>query len=742
MTILPPSSSEHEPGAPVPAFGRLHEKIQRWIWDEQWKELRDLQELAVEPILSGERDVILSAATASGKTEAAFFPICTRILEREGTGVRALYVSPLKALINDQFRRLERLCERLDIPVHRWHGDVSSERKRRFLQHPGGILLITPESLEALFVVHGSQIARLFQPISYAVIDELHSFIGSERGRQLQSLLHRMEVAVKRRIPRVALSATLGDMKIAAEFLRPWHADEVQVITSAAGGGELRLIVRGFLTRRPEDTPEDEVTEDVHAIADQLFRTLRGSDNLIFANRRGEVELYADLLARKSERERVPNEFFAHHGSLAKELREDVEARLKKEIPGPVNVVCTSTLEMGIDIGSVRSVAQLGAPFSVASLRQRLGRSGRREGEPAILRAYVREEEVTDTTAPPQQIRAQLVQTIAIVSLLLEKWCEPPVRGKLHLSTLVQQLLSTIAQHGGVKPLDAYRVLCETGPFADISRAMFASLLRCLGYAEVVTQSSDGTLLLDRTGERVVNHYSFFTAFQTPEEFRLVNEGRTLGTLPVKNPLVEGAYLIFGGRRWRILSVDLEHKVADLAAAAGGRVPSFGDGAGFVHDRVRERMRELYESFEMPSFVDPRASELLVEGRTNFDRLGLRERRVIAWGRDAVLFPWAGDRVMNTTAVMMAKRGFEVAGLGVALLISRATPERILATLSDIVDEGPGDSVALARTVRNKAVEKYDEYLSEELLSATYASGMLDVQGMHRCLEASRRSMI
>ncbi|WP_434043920.1 MULTISPECIES: DEAD/DEAH box helicase [Sorangium] len=720
----------------------MHEKIQRWIWDEQWKKLRDLQEFAVEPILSGERDVILSAATASGKTEAAFFPICTRIVEGESTGVRALYVSPLKALINDQFRRLEQLCERLNIPVHRWHGDVSSERKKRFLQHPGGILLITPESLEALFVVHGSQITRLLQPISYAVIDELHSFIGSERGRQLQSLLHRMELAVKRRVPRVALSATLGDMKMAAEFLRPGHADEVHMITSAASGGELRLIVRGFLTRRLEGTPEDEVTEDVHAIADQLFRTLRGSDNLIFANRRGEVELYADLLARRSERERVPNEFFAHHGSLAKELREDVEARLKKEIPGPVSVVCTSTLEMGIDIGSVRSVAQLGAPFSVASLRQRLGRSGRREGEPAVLRAYVREEEVTDRTAPPQQIRAHLVQTIAIISLLLEKWCEPPVTGKLHLSTLVQQLLSMIAQYGGVRPLDAYRVLCETGPFTGISRAMFASLLRCLGQAEIVTQSSDGTLLLDRTGERVVNHYSFFTAFQTPEEFRLVNEGRTLGTLPVKNPLVEGAYVIFAGRRWQILSVDLDHKVVDLAAATGGRVPSFGDGGGFVHDRVRERMRELYGSFEIPSFLDARAGELLVEGRINFERLGLRERQVIAWGADAILFPWAGDRIMNTMTVMMTKRGFEVAGLGVALLVSRTTPERVSATLSEIFNEGPCDSASLAKTVTNKAVEKHDNYLSEDLLSAAYASGMLDVQAMHDRLEAIRQMTI
>jgi len=602
------------------------------------------------------------------------------------------------------------------------------------LEDPRGILLITPESLEALFVVHGQRIPSLFASIQHVVIDELHAFIGAERGRQLQSLLHRIEIAVQRRIPRAALSATLGDMDLAAEFLRPGRGAEVQRITSARGGGELRLMVRGYLTAQPRDGADEPATEDAHLIADHLFQALRGTDNLVFANRRADVELYADLLAQRSAREKVPNEFFAHHGNLSRELREDAEARLKKVIPGPVTVVCTSTLEMGIDIASMKSVAQIGAPSAVATLRQRLGRSGRREGEPAVLRVYVREEEVTASTPPEAQLRSELVQSLAVIRLLLDRWCEPPASGALHLSTLVQQVLSMIAQRGGVRALDAFRVLCDTGPFPAVTRPMFVALLRGLGQRELLTQDSDGTLLLGPRGEQLVNHHSFYAAFQTPDEYRLVCDGRTLGTLPMVEPLLEGMYLIFGGRRYHVIAVDEDRRIVDLVPAKGGRVPQFGSHGQLVHDRVRQEMRAIYESFEIPAFVDARARDLLVEARLNFERLGLRDRSLVAHGDDTLFFPWAGDRVMNTLLVQAAKLGFQVVQLGVALRFLGAPLHRVAAALRSVAREGFDDPVALARSVRNKMTEKYAPYLPEDLLCAEYASSMLDPAAASRCI--------
>ena len=736
MATSPPSGSDRSA-----AFERLHPSVQRWVWEQSWRELRDAQEAAVEPILAGDTDVIIAAATASGKTEAAFLPICSKLLDTgmEGSGVQVLYISPLKALINDQYGRLDALCERLELPVHRWHGDVPGSRKAKVLRQPGGVLLITPESLEALFVTHGSRIPGLFSRLAYVVVDELHSFIGVERGAQLQSLLHRLELALRRKTPRIGLSATLGDMSAAAEFLRPERADGVRLITSSDDGQELKLQLRGYVSAPPRLTDraaaalekagkqvemEDVVEEEKLTISEHLYNALHGTDNLIFANSRKQVETYADLLARICARRRVPNEFWPHHGSLSKELREHVEMRLKDRSL-PINAVCTSTLEMGIDIGSVASIAQVGAPISVSSLRQRLGRSGRR-GEAAVLRMYISEQEVTPQTPPSEALRAELVQGIAMVRLLLGRWYEPPGAGDMHLSTLVQQILSLVAQHGGVAAGAAHGALCGPGAFGGVDRGEFASLLRAMGQADLLMQAPDGTLLLGTVGERVVNHYSFYAAFATPEEYRLTSEGRNLGTLPIEYPLVEGAYLIFAGRRWRILSVDETQRVVDLARAAGGQAPRFGGTQAPVHDRVRREMLAVYRDDTIPGYLDATARMLLVEARDNFARYNVEERPVFSWGADSMLFLWAGDTVMNTVAVALAARGVEVGKDGLAISVHGHSVPQICRHLEALVRGGAPDGARLAATVANKMSEKYDWVLKGELLDAAYAARSLD----------------
>jgi len=739
------------------AFDRLHPSVQRWIWQQGWTELRDAQEAAVEPILAADADVIIAAATASGKTEAAFLPICSTLIDQDPAvpaGVQVLYVSPLKALINDQYDRLDELCEHLGVAVHRWHGDVPGSRKAKLLKDPHGILLITPESLEAIFVIHGPKVASLLGRLRYVVVDELHAFIGTERGAQLQSLLHRVELALRRRIPRIALSATLGDMTVAAEFLRPRRGHRTRLIVSRDDGQELKLQLRGYLATEPrldakavaameasgaEVDVEDVTGVDKLAMSEHLFATLRGTDNLVFANARREVEIYADLLARLSQRRRVPNEFWPHHGNLSKDLREHVEARLKDRSQ-PINVICTSTLEMGIDIGTMTSIAQLGAPPSVSSLRQRLGRSGR-AGGPAILRVYVAEAEVTAHTPPPDALRAQLVQSIAMVRLLLQRWYEPPGLDDLHLSTLTQQVLSVIAQHGGVRPAEAYSALCADGPFAKADQQAFTALLRSLGGADLIMQSSDGTLLLGPTGERIVNHYSFYAAFTTPEEYRLVSNGRTLGTLPIDYPLSEGALLIFAGRRWRVLSVDNDQRVVELTRATAGRPPLFSGTGAPVHDRVRQEMLAIYREPTLPAFLDATARDLLGEARANFARYQLDQRMLLPWGEDTLLFPWTGDRMLGTIAIALTSRGLEVSQDGIALTVAKRVPQEIREQLEVLTAEEPPDPRTLAPVVDNKRAEKYDWALSDELLNATYAARSLDPPGAWRAMRQMIRQM-
>lgn len=717
------------------AFTQLDPRIQKWIWEKGWSELRDVQELAVPVILKGASDVVLAAATASGKTEAAFLPMLTRLLAAGGGVI--IYISPLKALINDQWGRLEGLCEILEIPVYPWHGDISASRKRGFFRKPDGVVLITPESLESMLINHGSQLGSIAQHILYVAVDELHAFIGSERGKQLQSLLHRLEIAAKRYIPRVALSATLGEMRLAAEFLRPGGGQQTTIIESQDSSQELKLLVKGFVNSAPqveakEDAGrgdselEDLVTGGELAISEHLFAALRGRNNLVFPNSRRNVELFADLLRRRCEREHLSNEFWPHHGSLSREIREETE-RMLKQGERPATAICTTTLELGIDIGSVASVAQIGPPPSVASLRQRLGRSGRRN-DPAILRCYCVEEPVDVQSPVADQLREGLVQAIAVIELLLEKWYEPPRTGGLHLSTLVQQLLALIAQHGGLTAQQAFMVLCSAGPFRSVSGDRLAGLLRTLGDRDIIVQTDDGVLLHGGLGEKLVNHYTFYAAFATEEEYHIVTQGRSLGSLPISKPLTEGSYVIFAGRRWSVTSVDNQQKVITVVPAGAGKPPTFGGGAGIVHDRIRAKMLELYQAKTIPGYLDKTAQSLLVEGREAFGRHELAHRRILQMGTNVQLFPWKGDVVHNTITLMLRRCGFRALGEGLCIVVLDSERAAVGDAVSEIAMETDLSAIDLASGVATKFREKWDWVLPDELLCEGYAAEMLDVE--------------
>ena len=730
---LPPSSSDND--APQSSsFDRLHPGLQRWVWNKGWTSLRDIQERAISAILDGDHDILIAAATAGGKTEAALLPVLTRVASQAAPGIRILGISPLKALINDQYRRLEELGEAVDLPIHRWHGDVAEVHKTRVLKNPSGLLLITPESVEAMFIRRGTLIRHLFEGLSFVVVDELHAFVGSERGCQLQTLLHRLELVLRRRIPRIGLSATLGDMAIAAEFLRPDDGKDVVQLVSSEPAGEVRLQLRGYVRRdSPVGQESQEATPSAfRQIAGHIYEHLRGQRNLIFINRKSTVEEYADGLRTLCETQNVPNEFFPHHGSLSKGLREDVE-RLLKEGDAPVSAVCTSTLELGIDIGEVESIVQIGSPPAVASLRQRLGRSGRRGG-PAVLRIYVDEPEIRADTAMLDTLRLETFQTAAMVSLLLRGWIEPPVAGALHLSTLVQQTLSLIAQVGGATAHEIWRAICESGPFRGVDAPMFATFLRSLSAHDLVTQSSEETLLLDVQGERLVNDYEFYSAFSSDDEYRIEHEGRLLGSIPIKHALIPGQMLIFAGRRWTVQRVDEEQKRVSVVPAAGGSPPRYFGGGAMVHDKVREEMFRVYIGNEVPAFLDPGAKSLLAQGRESFLALRLHERRIVSSGDDCHAFLWAGDRVLDTIAAMLRQRDVRSAVWHICLLVSDTDERGLIGHFENIMAEPPHDPKALAAFVANKKREKHDHFLSEDLLCADYASRDLDVSGARRVL--------
>ena len=708
------------------AFELLHPLIQRWVWAEGWDSLRDVQEKSIPPVLTGTEDVIIAASTASGKTEAAFLPILTKLMEFEPRAMgTVLYISPLKALINDQFKRMNQLCEILDIPVIAWHGDIDAVKKRKFYRNQNGILLITPESIEAMLVNRGSQISTLFSNLRYIVIDELHAFIGSERGKQLQCLIHRLESEIACKVPRIGLSATLGDMNLAAQFLRP-NSKNIPTIVNAGGiHNELWIKVKGVYDKNLELETGDATTGQ-RSIINHIYDNMRGDNNLIFPNGRSKVELYASALRKKCRIDHIPNEFWAHHGSMSKELREETESALK-DGTRPSSAVCTTTLELGIDIGSIKAVAQIGTPPSVASLRQRLGRSGRRNDEPAILRGYVIERETGPNMDISDLLKEDLIGLTASINLLLQGWFEPPTGQGLHLSTMVQQTLSLIAQCSGISAAKLWHILVKTGPFENVTADDFKVFLIGLKDKKLIYQDPDGTILPTLEAEKFINKYEFFTAFQTEDEFVIIHNGTELGSMPLARPLQKGERITFASRSWKVISASSASKIVVVEPTNRSAPPIF-TGSGFkIHDRVRKEMRTILESENEITFLDETANKMLDAARGAYNSFDLDKHTVIPTTTGLAWFTWSGDVINDTIVLILGLNGVEASNNGICISINDLDAEKDLIKRLKEIDL---DINAVDLTVQTDMLEKekWDSVLPYELLQKTYASSNLDIE--------------
>jgi len=727
------------------SFDCLHEKVRRWIWQQGWEGLRDVQERSIPLLLSGERDLVIMAATAGGKTEAAFLPIVSRLASEgaaPGGGFQAIYVSPMRALINDQFSRMESLCSELGIAVTKWHGDVSESVKARSRKQPSGVVLITPESLEAMLVRRGKEVARLFRALSYVVIDEMHVFLDDPRGKQLQSILHRIDLAARVKPVRVGLSATLADEEAARVFLRPLEPAQVEVLPPSPGGPQIKLQLRGYVRpvhfhprpQAPSEDANDPPTDDPASIAltRHLFDTHRGHRSLIFAGARGKVEEITVGLGEMTEAMRVPEEFFAHHGNLSREHREHAECRMKDR-SRPASIVCTTTLELGIDVGDIDAVAQIGPGHTVSGMRQRLGRSGRRPGQAAVMRVYVTEPELTDRSHPVEALRRQTVQSIAMLNLMLRKWNEPPRPARLHLSTLLHQVMALIGERGGITAVEAFEVLVRSGTFGGVDMALFSRILRRMGDPRVglLEQAKDGTLLAGPVGERLLESRDIFSVFVSPEEYKVVAEGgRAIGRVPGANPFSPGQMLVLAGRRWRIIEVDEERHELAVRPAKGGSAPIFGGELRPPADGVVDEMHRFWEDLSIPAYLDAPAKQLVIEARTTYDRLGLRHSAIVRHEGQILLFPWVGEHKQHALLLALVQVELEPVSLGLAIGVGLEHRKQLIKTLSALANGALPSAQELAAMVRNKIVEKFDTFLGEELLEQVWAQDRLDVSDL------------
>ena len=723
-------------------YQTLDPRIQKWIFDQGWSDLREIQKQAILILKEANQDLLISASTASGKTEAFFLPACSMTADKsDGFGI--LYISPLKALINDQYRRLESLCDAVDMQLTPWHGEVSQSKKNVVRVKPSGVLLTTPESLESLLAHNAGWTKSAFESLEYIVIDEFHAFIGRERGQQLMSLLNRLEHLVdrtERPICRTALSATLGDLQNIPKSLRPNDSLSCAIIEGEDSHDRLKLIVKGYLNAVDGDeTEENENGEDARTaeddICDELFHSCRGDYHLVFANNRNRTETLSAKLLDLSESNSVPNEFFPHHGSLSKEARELVEERLQKQ-DLPTTALCTTTLELGIDIGKVSSAIQINAPYSVSSLRQRMGRSGRR-GDPSVLRVLIAEDELGVNSDLVDCLRLELLQSIAMIRLLVaEKWFEPAETELFHFSTLLHQVLAVISQWGGVRADQLYSVLCESGPFQQVKVEQMKALLVKMGEDELVMQLQSGELVLASKGEQIVNRYTFYAVFKTPDEFKIVNDGKALGNVPVDSMILVGQHIIFGGRRWKVLDVDVTKKLIRVEETTGGKAPKFGGSGMDVSDRVRQEMFRVYKagdySIEVGSknidFLDEKGRKLFDEGLSFFKENKLENNTFLKLGSKVHILPWLGDKVVNTLLVLLKREGYEANAFGGFLEVEAAELDDVRDYLFSMLDVEPEKPCELARAVPDKEIEKYDGFLPEDLLNEGFGRRAFDVK--------------
>lgn len=661
-------------------------------------------------MLRGDCDVIISASTAGGKTEAAFLPVLSRVLSVESEGYAVLYVSPLKALINDQYRRLRDMTSGTSVEVTPWHSDVDQSRKARSVKNPSGILIITPESLESFLINRNSSVKKAFANLKYVVIDELHAFIGNERGKQLQSLLSRIELITGNKAPRIAMSATFSNYDKVKEFLRPGQSFPCVIPEQGSSNHETRVLVKEYIPSEDRDIENE--------IAQEVFKKLRGSNNLVFTNSRVAAEGYAVRLGDMSDEENVPNEFRVHHGSLSRVERESVELELQAG-ETPITALCTSTLELGVDIGKVKSIAQIGVANSVSGLRQRLGRSGRRN-EPSVLRVFSVENE--EGPGLLHDLRANLVQNIAVIELLRRKAYEDPVIHKFHLSTLVQQVLSLIASFSGFYPKEGWEILCSHGAFGNVTPELFMKLLKCLGNQGLISQLNTGQIIIGKEGERLLGKLDFYTAFTAPADYDVINSGDLKRVGMIQSIPEVRHQMILAGRRWIVDRVDERSRKIYVSRISTGGSVSFASEVPEVDALITREMKEIYMSDEMYPYLDTASGSdaELAAAREYFKKSKMDMKCYV----NNSLFTWAGAKVNRTIALIHKLRSGTNLDYDY-LRIYGITPKDIEHMLALPKPAGEELAALVSRSVKEN--QKYDHFLSDELLNHEYASVYLDV---------------
>ena len=757
-------------------FERFPDYIREYIYSHSWESLRAVQIAAAKTIFDTDNNLLLTSSTASGKTEAAFFPILSLLHEDPPSSVGVLYIAPLKSLINDQFDRMQEVLDMTGVKVTHWHGDVAASHKRKLLEKPEGILQITPESLEAMLINRSNDIPRLFGDLRFVVIDEIHTLTGTDRGNQIICLLSRIAHLIGFHPRRIALSATIGDPSLAAEWLNADTGRSIDVPEFGQEKIKWRLGLEHFYIQNPEveaykeeqkkadtaakltknevvfvekvtDTPSSEnYTANFDSYGkvggakpyyidpgyEYAYDCVKDKKSLVFSNSREETE-YVCATLRQIARLRGDEDghILIHHGNLSASLREEAEMKMRDD--EELAVTCaTVTMELGIDIGQLERVMQVEAPNSVSSFLQRLGRSGRRGQTPEMMMVF-REEEALPNTPLPQLIPWELLRGIAIIQLYIEeRFIEPPTRKKMPFSLLFHQTLSVLASSGELTPARLAQRVLSLPPFQFVSKEDYKTLIVSMLNNGFIEMTEEKGLIVGLVGERLLKSFKFYAVFKDSEDFTVRCGSDEIGTITTPPPV--GDRFALAGRVWEVEELDIARKLLYVKKVEGKMEVSWPGDFGEIHTKILRRMKQILEEDTVYPYLKENAVKRLNQARATARNTGMLEHSLVHLGGYSwCLFPWLGTRSFRTLRKYIKKNaaannisGIEFEGCYyITFKMEKVSDIQFISRLLDGVEREGIICEHLVEGGEIPVFEKYDNYIPHDLLRRAYAADKL-----------------
>ncbi|NLC18489.1 MAG: DEAD/DEAH box helicase, partial [Clostridiales bacterium] len=621
------------------------------------------------------------------------------------------------------------------------HGDASISKKNELVKNPKGIIQITPESLESLLTNKRGACLSMFSDLRFIIIDEVHYFMRDARGIQLLCLLERLQRLTGIIPRRIGLSATLGDTTLAQAWLNTGTGRACAAPVTDEGKRRIRLHIERFVNLHDKrDLQNNDSSDNTISSGDTgnrehfeyLFKMTLDKKTIIFTNSREETEYVIANLKEIAKKNKAPDVYRVHHGNVSGLIREATEDEMKSS-DEKIVTGATVTLELGIDIGSLDQVIQVGAPLSVSSFAQRLGRCGRRGQIPQVLFTFVEDIRINseDALGP---INWDFIRTISIIELYTrEHWIEPLYPLNHAYNLLYHQTMSHLKSNGELSPARLAQDILSLGCFKHISQDDYRVLLRHLLEIEQLQQTENDGLIIGREGEKIVNNHHFLTVFIAPEYLLVKEENRTIGTVDKVYPV--GVRFALAGLTWETVDVNVKSKVIFVKRVPGISLVDWDvDFEVDLHTVLVRKIRSVLKSDIFYPYLSERCQERLIEIQYIARNSGILDNLVTPLSeKKYAIFPWVGTRQLRTLHYALLHRKIKSRHPWPSCLYLEVIFNGSAEELEDIIRDILSSDLDLYELPLPDKIQikgKYNEFIPPVLLRKQFIEDYLDFEGL------------